>query len=48
MCVCIALVGRVFTNDPEDWGLIQVRVIPKTEKWYLITAGFTFSTIRCL
>ena len=28
----IALAGSVFTDDPEDWGSILGRVIPKTQK----------------
>ena len=33
MCVC-----RVFVNDPEDWGSIPGRVIPKTLKMVLDTS----------
>ena len=34
----IALVGRVFANDPEDLGSIPGRVIPKTLKMALDTS----------
>ena len=34
----IGLVGRVFTNDPGDWGSIPGRVIPKTLKMVLNTS----------
>ncbi len=27
------LVGRMFTNGPEDQGSIPGQVIPKTQKW---------------
>ena len=37
---------RVFANGPGDWGSIQGRVIPKTQKWYLIPPCLTFSIIR--
>ena len=30
---------RMFTNDPEDGGSIQCRVIPKTQKIVLDTMG---------
>ena len=32
----IGLVVRVFANGPGDLGSIPGRVIPKTQKWYLI------------
>ena len=34
----ISLLSRVFTNDPEDWGSIPGRVIPKTQKMVLYAA----------
>ena len=34
----ISLVGRVFANDPGDWGSIPGRVIPKTQKMVLDTS----------
>ena len=50
VCVCleflIGLVGRVFTNGPEDLGSIPGRVIPKTLKWYLKPPCLTLSNIR--
>ena len=30
--------ARVFTNGPEDRGSVAGRVIPKTQKWFLIAA----------
>ena len=33
--------SRVFTNGPEDQGSIPGRVIPKTQKWYLIPPCLT-------
>ena len=38
-------VGRVFTNGP---GSIPGRVIPETQKWYLILPCLTHSIIRCV
>ena len=32
----IGLMSRVFANGPGDRGSIPGRVIPKTQKWYLI------------
>ena len=37
--------GRVFANDPEDQGSIPGRVIPKTQKWYLILPCLTLGII---
>ena len=37
-CMLIGLVGRVFANDPGDWGSIPGRVIPKTLKMVLDTS----------
>ena len=34
----IGLIGRVFANDPGDWGSIPGRVIPKTQKMVLDAA----------
>ena len=34
-CVSIGLVGRVFTNGPENQGSILGQVIPKTQKMVL-------------
>ena len=30
--------GRVFANDPRDWGSISGRVIPKTQKMVFDTS----------
>ena len=38
--------GRVFANGPGDWGSILRRVIPKTQKLYLIFYCLTLSIIR--
>ena len=40
------LAGRVFTNGLGDWGSIPRRVIPKTQKWYLMPPCLTLSIIR--
>ena len=37
---------RVFANGPGDRGSIPDRVIPKTQKWYLIPPCLTLSIIR--
>ena len=37
----IDLMGRVFANDPGDWGSIPGRVIPKTHKSYLMPPCLT-------
>ena len=38
--------SRVFANGPGDWGSIPGRVIPKIQKWYLITLYLILSIIR--
>ena len=38
--------SRVFANGPEDQGSIPGRVIPKTQKWYLMPFCLTVSIIR--
>ena len=40
------LMSRVFTNGPGDLGSILGRLIPKTQKWYLIPPCLTLSIIR--
>ena len=40
------LLDYVFANGPGDKGSIPYRVIPKTQKWYLISPCLTFSIIR--
>ena len=42
----IGLMSRVFTNGQGDWGSIPGRVIPKTQKWYLMPPCLTLSIIR--
>ena len=42
----IGLAVIVFANGPGDLGSIQGRVIPKTQKWYLILPCLTLSIIR--
>ena len=42
----IGLVGRVFAHDPGDLGSIPGRIIPKTQKWYLIPPWLRLSNIR--
>ena len=37
---------RMFANGRGDLGSISGRVIPKTQKWYLMLPGLTFSNIR--
>ena len=37
---------RVFANGLGDLGLIPGRVIPKTQKWYLMPPCLTLSIIR--
>ena len=39
------LVGRVFANSLGNWGSIPVRVIPKTQTWYLIPPCLILSII---
>ena len=36
----------VFTSCPGDWGSIPGRVIPNTQKWYLMLPCLTLSIIR--
>ena len=38
--------SRVFANDPGDQGSTPGRVIPKTQKWYLMPPCLTLSIIR--
>ena len=38
---------RVFASGLGDLGSIPGRVIPKTQKWYLIPSCLTLSIIRC-
>ncbi len=40
------LVVSVFANGPGDLGSIPGRVIPKTQKWYLMPPCLTLSNIR--
>ena len=42
----IDLMSRVFVNDPGDWGSIPGRVMPKTQKWYLVGPCLTLGIIR--
>ena len=42
----IGLAVRVFANGPRDQGSIPGWVIPKTQKWYLMTLCLTLSIIR--
>ena len=37
---------RVFVNGPGDLGSIPGRVIPKSQKWYLMPPCLTLSIIR--
>ena len=37
---------RVFANGPRDLGPIPGRIIPKTQKWYLMPSCLTLSAIR--
>ena len=41
----MGMIVRVFANGPSDLGSIPVRVIPKTQKWYLIPPCLTLSII---
>ena len=45
-CRSIGLVFRVFVNVLEDRSSIPSRVIPKTQKWYLMWPCLTLSIIR--
>ena len=38
--------SRVFTNGLGDQGSISGRVIPKTQKWYLVWSCLTLRIIR--
>ena len=40
------LAGRVVTNGPGDSVSISGRVIPKTQKWYLMLPCLTLNIIR--
>ena len=42
----IGMMARVFTNGPEDLGSIPGRVIPKTQKCYLMSHCLTLGIIR--
>ena len=42
----IGLAVSVFANGPGDLGSIPGRVIPKTQKWYLMPPCLTLSIIR--
>ena len=37
--------GWVFSNGPEDRGSVPLRVLPKTQKWYLVPTCLTLSII---
>ena len=42
VCIfAIGLMSRVFANSPVDRGSIPGRVIPKTQKWYLMPPCLT-------
>ena len=45
-CISTALVDKVLGNGSGDWSSIPGRVIPKTQKWYLIPPCLTFSIIK--
>ena len=42
----VTYMSRVFGNGPGDQGSISGRVIPKTQKWYLMQPCITLSIIR--
>ena len=42
----IDIMVRVFANGPRDLGSIPGRVIPKTQKWYLMLPCLTLSILR--
>ena len=44
--VDIGMMVRVFANGVGDLGSIPCRVIPKTQKWYLMPPCLTLSNIR--
>ena len=39
----IGMMVRMFANGQGDWGSIPDRVIPKTQKWYLIPPCLTLN-----
>ena len=43
---CVGIIVRVFANGLGDLGSIPGRVIPKTQKWYLMAPCLTLSNIR--
>ena len=45
MCVCVCVCVCV-DNGPGDLCSIPSRVIPKTQKWYLMLPCLTLSIIR--
>ena len=44
--VFIGLLSRVYSNGREDQGLIPGRLLPKTQKWYLMPLCLTLSILR--
>ena len=46
LIIIIGLMIRVFANGPEDQGSITGRVIPKTQKLFLMPPFLTLSIIR--
>ena len=44
--ISFGLMSKRFANGPGDRGSIPGRVIPKTQKYYLITPCLTRNTIR--
>ena len=42
----IGIMVRVFANGPGNLGSIPVGVIPKTQKWYLMSPCLTLSILR--
>ena len=42
----IGIMSRVFANGPVDQGSIPDRVLPKTQKSYLMPPCLALSTIR--
>ena len=43
---CVGIMVKVFANSPRDLGSILGRVIPKTQKWYLMLPCLTLSIMR--
>ena len=43
---CLYLVSTVFTNGLGDRGLLLGQVIPKTQKWYLMSPCLTLHLVR--